>query len=235
MKTSGVVFSGKRYFGSAAPPVGLPDVSRFKTDMVFRALGEPAWTRQPSGIWSMAFDQTDDYCRAATAPNLYFGLDSFSIAVWAKAAVKTTGAAWEQQTMVCLNPNNSVFYCIGRDMNQVRMYLRDSAANSDDWRSDFAISSGIFHHYVWTVDRVADVGRSYFDGVESAGSPRNIAAITANLGWTAGNNAHLGGAGDGAGGEIINGEIIPPLIVRYVLTPLQVARVFESERRWFGV
>lgn len=63
MISRGVVFEGKRYwspYGSTSPDVNLPDVSRYGNDGTFKGTGEPAWTQEPSGLWVMSFDGTDD-------------------------------------------------------------------------------------------------------------------------------------------------------------------------------
>lgn len=56
MKTTGLVFCGKRYwspYGSTAPANSLPDVSRYGNDGTFT--NTPVWTQLPSGIWTIAF------------------------------------------------------------------------------------------------------------------------------------------------------------------------------------
>lgn len=224
-KTSGLVFAGKRYWsppGSAAPPVGLPDVSRWANPGAFT--NHTHYHQLPSGAWYMDLDG-DDYvqCPAATSRQLNFTSESFTLLAWCRGTLAaacyimgqgdTDHDGWGFFVWV----NNLSFR-----LNQALGHTDISAVNG--------FASGAWQ--LVGVTRNGNTGQFYTNGapVVTIGGGGLVDAVS-----VAGGNKFLIGIDDNELTGTWPGSMGWHRVWNYELTPDEMARIWVAERGFFGV
>lgn len=217
MKTRGLVLEGKRFrsLDAVAPPLSLPDVSRFRNNGVFT---DVSWVRLPSGLWVMEFNGTSSIVNCGSHPSIL--PDVFTLVVWARSGglsdplmlwAATTG---EYLPSIYLDAGGAQFG-IFLGANSYREFFYDTGKD-ERW-----------HHLAFAVPE-NDITKSYVyrDGnpqavsfTNSGGAP--VQKVTLRFGVIL--------------GDFLLGQIVLPRIYNYALNAATINKLFEAERRLFGV
>ena len=226
-KSSGLVLAGKRYWsppGSAAPAVGLPDVSRWKSDGTFT--NHVAWAQLPTGVWYMTFDGVDDYVQspAAGSQQMNFTSESFTLLAWCYSP--GLGAACYIMGQGATDVDGWGLFCF---VNTLSLRLNQAAGHTDISAVD-AFASGAWQ--LVGVTRAGNTGQFYINGapVATVGGGGLVDAVS-----VAGGNKFLLGIADN---ELTNawlGYKTWHRVVNYAMTPDEMARIWIAEHGFFGV
>jgi hypothetical protein len=223
MKSTGCVFEGKRYIsplGSAAPPTGLPDVTRFANNGAF---ANETRTQLPSGLWVENFN-SNGYanCGSGRSPN--FTSNSFSISAWISSA--GLGAACY---VICQGKTDVDGWGFFVFVNNLSFRLNQSGSHTDI----SAVNGFAFGRWQHTcVTRTGNTGQFYNNGapITTIGGGALVDAVSVN-----GGNNLLIGIEDGLVTNGWIGSVALSKVFNFAISPEQINRIYESERGLFGV
>lgn len=237
----GKVLEGKRYwapFGSIAPAVGLPDVSRWGNDGTFGAgAAAPTWVQEPSGAWVLSYDGAD-YVNFGVGNNDSFDTEqAMSISVWAS---RTGGLAAERTIMsrytttanqriwaLIFTAANTLEFRVSRDGGAVNMTQIDSAPV-------IYTALNVWYHivatYLFVTDGTSQM-RLYINGVLEGTSNTAVGDIFKP---TAASPVYLSAIDIGGALNWFHiGRISPLVIVNYTMSQDEANKIFQSERYLF--
>lgn len=219
MKTKGCVFSGRRYWsppGAAAPPLSLPDVSRYGNDGVFTNV---TWVQTPSGLW---------YCDAAGAAGdgIVLGTDlSMALLRWTlKAWFNPDTVADLGKLIVRADANITTNYYLQHTPGGGLVQGFYDAAFRN-------IAGGKIYVGLWSMVAVTFDGtylRTFVNGVLEATSA-DLSAFTPPTGAV---NTYLCRNFNAL--TPYNGGMTLPLFANYPFSQDKVNEHFEAERRLVG-
>jgi len=225
MKTRGCVFEGQRFWsppGAAAPPLSLPDVSRYGNDGVFGAgAAAPTWEQLPSGLWVLSFDGGDDVVITANAN--------------ACSVNPITFICWFRQSEVIIANSRKGFSSVPGWYIDVRnnyeMRIETSAGTSRFQLDNFNLTSLVFQFFAFSYDNVTNTFAYYQNG--EVGAWTQLGAVpTGDIFYSAGEFFYLGNNNGLVG--FFPGIVWPFGLFNYVLSHDEINRHFEAERHWFG-
>ena len=215
-KTTGVVFSGKRYWsplGSGAPPAGWPDTSRFKnhgTDS-----GGVSWVQLPSGVWVKQFDGVDGHSDQGSAPSIQpEQANVVSLCGWIYCDVFSAGN-WD----FMLGADNAG--CLGFGV-RTRFVQATNLGTADAPASSLTPTDGAWNFIGMTWDGVLV---TYF---LNSSVPESYAW---NPTFNTTRNKWIGNAWFQFTAKKVGSLVMD----KRILTPDEIARRFEAERRMFGL
>lgn len=222
MKTEGIVFEGKRYwspYGSVAPAVGLPDVSRYGNDGVFGAGAlAPTYTQLPCGLWVIDFVSASNQLITVTDDNSLKPLAAYSVQIWAyfDAATNNGGIIGKGDQGAAGGG-----YALRQVGNIIYAYIYNGAGNRvlKGW-------TGIVAQTWYHVGLVVD-GSNMFVFIN--GIQENTLAC---VGITQKATDLLIGRFNA---ETLSGQLAPPTIYSYALSHDEINKIYASERHLFGV
>ena len=224
-KTRGLVFEGQRYWsppGSVAPPLSLPDKSRFGNNGAFTDI---TWIQLPSGLWVMSFNGTSS--SVALGNDVSFTTPSgLTLGAWFQTSESTWACILGRINNTWALSPNGAFVLVAGDMCGIE--IRSNGAERDgtvtnNW------GDGVWHYVVGTWDGANLY--TYIDGVLEAGP---VGAAQPGSGTT--EDIFIGQRELGGSERFFTGYIAPILsIYNYALNLDQVNKHFEAERRFFGV
>jgi len=237
MKAKGLVLEGQRFRSpdEVAPPLYLPDVSRFGNDGVFGAgAAAPTWTRLPSGLWVLTFDGANTYIDAtgANTPSLDIISSDYTILGWINWL--SSGVSQHILGRYVLDNNGWEIYLTewGGDFSLTNRHHHSgtivdthprTAYNSTEW------TQGIWHFMAIT--RSGNLANHYRNGVDlattfSTGGLVDPEACTQDLTigirYTKNAEWYFGMQG------LLR-------VCKYAMSQDQINQHFEAERRFFGV
>ncbi len=211
-KTRAMVLDPRVYRGETEPPASLEDESRYRDDGVFT---DVTWVKLPSGRWLMVHNDTTSVITIPHSPSITFTTEPFSLLSWATPS-DVTGShylAWKGAWAA----NGWGF---GRDGTAIRWwdyagaFVRDIAG---------AFSIGVPAMVGFT--KVGTALQFYVNGV-AFGAPQ---VVTADL---VTNNTALS-----IGHPNVNwyGDLGATVIYNYALSATAIYKIYQAERRDFGV
>lgn len=214
MKTTGAVLIPRRYNTSVAPPaVVLEDTSRFKNDGTFLVAGEPAWVRLPSGLWINTFDGIDDRISIPHSESLNIKGD-LTILAWVKLIADENGAIIDKNYIA-----GGYMLWVESLASGFHVYVN----NAQKAISSAAVLLNTWYHLVATI--TATTVNLYQNSVN-----QNTLA-----GGTPTGNVNDVFIGRDIAGRYINANLLLPILLNYALSAASVWKIFQAERRWFGV
>lgn len=228
MKSTGIVFSGRNYIGSAEPPATvLEDESRWGNDGAFAGDGSPDWVQLPSGLWVMSFDGSTSLVSIGDVLDIAYDTPQTYMA-W----IKTTGNGLI--AIICKHDAGSPYQGwsfrvastgIGYDYVGAtgRLYATTTTTTVTDDAWHFVMASkgdeteANLELYVDTILQGKSVASDTLAATaDDKGAPLQIGARDTTL-------------------ELFPGLIALPKILSYTFSAGQGKKIFESERYWFGV
>ena len=227
-KTSGIVFSGKRYWsppGSAAPAAALPDTSRFKNNGTF--VNHTHYDQLPSGLWVASFDNgNDDYVQLGTPVSIQGLLTQLTLEAWVcplqivnDAGIMGNLNTWSGGFMLCQrNTGGGVVHFGFRFVTSLGV--------ADD--SFLSGSIGQWQHFVGTFNSLggANNQKSYIQGVLASQHTVAASILPPVPSFTIGKSGNY---------SSYFGSVGLQRIYSYALSADEINRRFEAERRFFGV
>ena len=218
MKARGLVLESRRFrsLDAVAPPLSLPDVSRFGND---GAMTDVTWVRQPSGLWVMEFNGTSSIVNCGSHPSIL--PDVFTLVVWARSlgALIDSLMLWAATTgeylpSIYLDVGGSQF-AIFLGANCYREFNYDAPKDEKWHHLAFAVPEGdITESFVYRDGNLQAVAFT-----DSGGLP--VSKVTLRFGVIF--------------GDFLLGQVALPRIYNYVLDATTISKHFEAERRFFGV
>ena len=216
------VFEGKRYwspYGSVAPAVGLPDMSRYGNDGVFGGgAAAPTWVQEPNGLWVLEFDGSDYILLGVdTFDGLYPGTTySGTFEFWMRYPTASASRHFlnvEGGWLVYHNP-----------AGQIYAFVTGSSADAAITPTDY--DDDIWHHFAFTWD--TNLQQIFIDGAfiisDVPTALLNLSTLSRQIAigadWRLDRAFYIGYLG----------------LIRfknYVLTPDQINANYASERMWF--
>ncbi len=222
MKAKGCVFEGKRFRSpdGVAPPLSLPDMSRFGNDGVFGAgAAAPTWVRLPSGLWVLYFDGGDYISLGVdTFDTLYPGTTySGTFEVWMRYPTASASRHFlnvEGGWLVYHNP-----------AGQIYAFVTGSSADAAITPTDY--DDDIWHHFAFTWD--TNLQQIFIDGAfiisDVPTALANLSTLsrqtTIGADWRLDRAFYIGYMG------LLR-------FYNYALTAADIWTTFNAERRWFN-
>lgn len=213
----------KRYvspFGSADPPAGWHDNSRYENDMTDGAgAADPDWLQLPSGMWVKDFDG-NDYGTIAYSPS-WNQTETITVLLWYyatnKAADRFMIGLWNvagEQVFQLRVLNTSGFL-------DVLVYQESGATEYSRVTGAVDVTGG-WHLGGFTVDGTNLI--LYNDGLEvdTDGHATGLSVVSQTL-WL----------GSRSTATWMLGQLGLPRMWSYALNPNQMNDKFTSERHWF--
>ena len=213
MKSTGLVFSSRRYLGNTPPPTTtLEDTSRYGNN---GTISGDTWTKLPSGLWVLSFDGSNDYVQFSSA-NINFK-NTYWISVWAKS----TNLTGERYILGTANMSEAGdFYIRQNDGTGIIQFGELSKYR--------AFGSAIAVNTPFKIDVVSNGSQIflYQNGVPTEG----LNVDTNGVNWD-----EIVYIGKGYRNLTWSGDILPLNIYNRDPSAQEISDIFESERGLFGV
>jgi len=233
--TKGKIFDGHRYwspYGSGTPVDGLPDDSRYHSDVAFGAgAAAPTWIQLPSGVWVIAYDGLANYMDAAAADTTQMDIVTrkYTILCWINwvdtsnseviiGRYRVDNDGWE----LYLYNSAGHYYLTQRHHHSLITVAghERTASYSDDWTPETT------WHLAVVFDGDATDCRHYRNGValavtSSAGGIRNPESNDDDL---------VIGTRYLKNGDWYEGWMSPPVMYEYAMSQDEINKIYQSER-----
>lgn len=223
-------FSPRAPLGAVAPALSLPDVSRFGNDGVFT---DVTWVQLPSGLWVMSFNGATSVSNHGTDDSLIYISPRITVLAWVKApAPAVTQTVASKFDDIPLDRSWDLGASAGGGL--LSGFISDDGTVGGHCKSYY--SSIIVYDDTWhQVGMVFDAG-TFELVIDGAFDPTptktiDVAITTIHHGATAtciGSALH--------GGALMwqfEGTIALVRVYTYALSPGQINKHFEAERRFF--
>ena len=215
-----LVFAERPYVGEEEPTT-FEDMSRFGNDGTVTGA---TWTRLPSGLWVLSFDDEDDDVNIGHDPSLNIR-GPLTIMNWFKPDETN-----KQSVTILKGSYNDGFQLDCRTSITGAIVIKTAGGDLNVQYSSQTTNVGTWNHYCGTYDGVNLAGMHYYtNGVLTDGTSTGTG--TGNIK----DNISVDLTMMNVSGRNYDGDLALPKIIQRALSAQEIADIFEKERSFFGV